>query len=437
MGKIETALNQWCSGEGIRFESLEAKEKYQKRARRIADVILLKTPDRLPVELTFGMFPALDSGYTCEEVVFDFKKARKAWMKTILEFTPDMACGAARSVLPGNVLDLLGANGFRLPGRGIPATSSFQAVEKEWLTAEEFYDPFIKNPTELIQQTYMKRLLGVFKDIERFPSGLDFLSGSYGASRWATAFATPEFKKAVGVISRAGEEAMDWNRQAEQEREAILAKGFPGRGLPGGGAPFDTIGNYFRGTRGVMLDMFRCPEKLHEAMAIIMDIRIDRIINLNVTTVSPIVPIFLHKGAHSFMSVEQFEVFYWPYLHKIMLALIENGLVPMPVFEADYQSRLHIIKDIPDKSAIYCFEKVDMAEAKKILGDTVCLMGNVPNSLLCTGSPDDVKDNIRGLVDDAGIGGGLIIAPGSSLDNPKKENLRAFVDFAKQYGVCH
>jgi hypothetical protein len=30
MNKIEEALERWCSGEGIRFDSQEAKEQYQK-----------------------------------------------------------------------------------------------------------------------------------------------------------------------------------------------------------------------------------------------------------------------------------------------------------------------------------------------------------------------------------------------------------------------
>jgi hypothetical protein len=71
---------------------------------------------------------------------------------------------------PGRVLELLGSNDFCLPGRGIPATSNYQIVDREWCTAEEFYNPFIKNPTEFIQQTYIKRIFKVMEDVEWFLS---------------------------------------------------------------------------------------------------------------------------------------------------------------------------------------------------------------------------------------------------------------------------
>jgi hypothetical protein len=51
--------------------------------------------------------------------MFDFNKARQAWMKTIPEYQPDKTSGAAGTVKPGRVLEILGSNEFRLPGRGI------------------------------------------------------------------------------------------------------------------------------------------------------------------------------------------------------------------------------------------------------------------------------------------------------------------------------
>jgi uroporphyrinogen-III decarboxylase len=62
-------------------------------------------------------------------------------------------------------------------------------------------------------------------------------------------------------------------------------------------------------------------------------------------------------------------------------------------------------------------------------------MGNVPASLLQTGTAQEVKDYCKKLIDDIGTGGGFILAPRSSIDEAKPENIRAMLDFTKEYGV--
>jgi hypothetical protein len=83
MDKTTQRLDAWCSAPGIEFISKEAEQAYKARARRVADVIQLKVPDRVPIVPSFGMFPALDNGYTCEEVMFDYEKARTYLKKNL------------------------------------------------------------------------------------------------------------------------------------------------------------------------------------------------------------------------------------------------------------------------------------------------------------------------------------------------------------------
>ena len=86
--KTTENLEKWCSAGGIEFIDSEAEAAYKRRARRIADVVQLKVPDRVPVVPSFGMFPYLDNGLTCEEAVFDYEKADVAAMKTLEEALP-------------------------------------------------------------------------------------------------------------------------------------------------------------------------------------------------------------------------------------------------------------------------------------------------------------------------------------------------------------
>ena len=56
-------------------------------------------------------------------------------------------------------------------------------------------------------------------------------------------------------------------------------------------------------------------------------------------------------------------------------------------------------------------------------------------SLLHAGTPQEVKDYCKKLIDVVGKDGGLIIAPKSVLDDAKPENVRAMIAFTKEYGV--
>jgi uroporphyrinogen-III decarboxylase len=152
-------------------------------------------------------------------------------------------------------------------------------------------------------------------------------------------------------------------------------------------------------------------------------------------TGSPVCFIALHKGDDTFMSDKQFDEFYWPYFKKIMLAMVEDGLVPMPFAEGRYTNRLKQITDTPRSSVIWWFDHTDMAQAKKILGNVSCIIGNVPTSVVKTGTAAEVKEHCRKLIETCAPGGGYILAGGASLDKGKFENLKAMMEAAYEYGV--
>jgi len=81
------------------------------------------------------------------------------------------------------------------------------------------------------------------------------------------------------------------------------------------------------------------------------------------------------------------------------------------------------------------YSTTDIFKAKEVLGDTVCIRGNVPLSIMSTGTPDDVKDYCKKLIDVVGKGGGFIMDSSTVLDDAKPENLKAMMDYTKEYGV--
>ena len=168
----------------------------------------------------------------------------------------------------------------------------------------------------------------------------------------------------------------------------------------------------------------------------------DKIIQMNINcgldginmSGKPIVFFALHKGDDTFMSSRQYEKFYWPTFRKVILGLIEEGAVPLLFAEGSYNNRLEIIKDLPRGKVIWYFDRTDMFRAKKILGDTACIAGNVPASLLCTGTPSKVKEYCRKLIEVCGEGGGFILTGGASIDKGDPNNLRAMTEAVMEYG---
>jgi uroporphyrinogen-III decarboxylase len=136
------------------------------------------------------------------------------------------------------------------------------------------------------------------------------------------------------------------------------------------------------------------------------------------------------------MSPKQFNTFFWPGLKKVMMALIDKNIVPIVLWEGDCTSRLETIADIPKGKAVYWFERTDLFKAKEALRNRVCIRGGPSVSLLCTGSPRDVRDYCKRLIDVVGKDGGFILdGPIGIPDEAKPENVRAMVDFTREYGI--
>ena len=150
---------------------------------------------------------------------------------------------------------------------------------------------------------------------------------------------------------------------------------------------------------------------------------------------NPMVFIPMHKGADGFMSDEHFKQFNWAPLKEVILGLASEGCVPFLFCEGSFNTRLEYLKELPKGSCFWIFDRTDMAKAKEMVGDTLCIGGNVPAGLLLTGTPEEVKAYCKNLIDVAGKGGGYIMSTGTGMDEGKADTLHAMIDFTKEYGV--
>ncbi len=408
------------------------EELYQEREKRVNDAIQLKEPDRIPVMSLFGFFPAKYTGITLEDAMHDYDKMMKAWVDTYMDFQPDTYENPFPLFFLGPTLDALDSKQLKWPGHGVGVMSSYQFVEGEHMKADE-YDEFLFDPTDFMLRKFWPRIFQSVKAFKKLPPLSDIISYNMGLTRFA-AFDNPEIINAIEALLKAAKEAKRMISGTIEFAKHMKGLGFPMQFASGTQAPFDTLSDYFRGTTGTMLDMFRHPDKILEATEKLLPIMLRLGLTAKKRDVSRVF-IPLHKGLDGFMSPDQFKTFYWPTLKRLVLGLIDEGLNPFLLWEGDCTSRLELIGDIPKGKAVYWFERTDIFKAKEVLGDTVCIRGNVPLSIMSTGTPDDVTDYCKKLIDGVGKGGGFIMDSSTVLDDAKPENVKAMMDFTKEYGV--
>lgn len=429
--KREQRFHKWLNPPGINFSSPEAGKNYQARVSRIIKAVTLEEPDRVPVVLPIGFIFAQNAGTTYKEMAYNYSELDRAWKQLVQDFDSDAFNGPGM-VASGIVNEMLDYRLMKWPGHGLAAhMPSYQFVEAEYMKADE-YDAFLTDPLDYAIRYYTPRIYGSLAPLQKINLLgllLGFPNGLIASSQML------DVKAMVKTIEKAGKETMKWNAVVMDANRYTLEAGFPP--FRGGAcfAPFDIIGDLFRGTNGVARDMFRQPGKLQQAMEKLLPILTQVGVGYAGMAISPLVFMPLHKGDDTFMSDSQFEKFYWPTLRQVCLNLIDEGLVPQLFAEGKYTKRLRQICDLPRGSVMWIFDQTDMVEAKKSLGEKACIAGNVPTSLMVKGKPEDVKSYCRTLIKTCGEGGGYILMGGADIDQGNLDNLHAMMEAAKKYGV--
>jgi uroporphyrinogen-III decarboxylase len=411
------------------------EELYKERIKRVADAIELKTPDRVPFTPFCTFFAAKYAGISFQEAMYDFDKTEKAIEKLTLDLQPDMCPDTFRVLTWAATLDVLDYKQLKWPGHGVGPNTTYQFVEGEYMSADE-YDDFILDPTGFLLSIMFPRIWGSLSPLKDLPS----IPAAYytRAVPFVASLGTTEMIGAIGSLLKASSEAQKVIKRGAAFAKRMADLGFPPQFGSSVYAPFDYIGDFMRGTKGIMLDMYRCPDKLLHALDKVYRLLIRPILKYPRLPGVHLVFIPLHKGLDGFMSQDQFKTFFWPTLKQIMLDLIEAGFTPCPLWEGRCDSRLEIIADMPEGKALYWFEQTNLIKAKEVLGNRICIRGNVPASLLNVGRPEQVKEYCRRLIEQVGKGGGFILDGATGIpDEARPENVKAMAEAVREYGVYH
>jgi uroporphyrinogen-III decarboxylase len=208
--------------------------------------------------------------------------------------------------------------------------------------------------------------------------------------------------------------------------------------------PFDALIHY-RTFELITEDVIERPEKVKQVCEVLGRYEILNAMGRCMVAGAGEVPgaekIFLGNGmgAPPYVSPRIFNEFVYPYLKMQVDIAVNRGFKVHVHLDGDLTLVLDtlskITDDLPTGMVMLDFEKTDMKKAKEVLGDKVCIYGNVPAALMVYGTDSEVISYCRKLIEDCADGGGFIL--GSECEVPwdaKPENVRAMIDAAEEYG---
>ena len=426
-------LNRWLNSDS-NLPDEASKKAHRTRTQRLIDVYNVEEPDRVPVNLPVGNLPLKLAGVDSYTAMYDMEKAMEATAKFNELYAEELEYTAMPMTMmaPGSILELLDYKLYAWPEHGIAKDgTSWQFIEGEYMTADEYAD-LIRDPSDFWIRKYMPRAFGVLQPMSMFQPFTNITENVHVLQFMPLAMpAVQEMLQKLLDVGKEYQKIMQFMMRGSSMGVSGGAMGFLGGFAK---APFDTIGDTLRGTRGIMQDMFRRPDVLLEALDKVADLTISTILNSSNINNMTSVMYPLHKGADGWMSQKAFDTFYWPSLKKVMNAFIEEGLIQTLFAEGSYNTRLEYVNEFPKGTVTWYFDRTDMVRAKEILGKDCCLQGNVPSSMIVTGTPEQTKEYCRNLIETVGKGGGFILSAGSVADNPKLENIQAMMEAVREYG---
>jgi len=399
---------------------------YAGRLARYVTAMRNEKPDKIPIRPFVAEFTAKYAGYTCQQVTHDYEIAFAAARKCAADFDWDAVVANMVYVWTG-LTQAIGTKYYGVPGIDVPPDTGFQYLEPPeegaFMKPDE-YDALIEDPTGFLFNVWLPRISSDVIDGWEEPchsdgrvkqtlyrNNLSFLKGGMAMLNYFNAFGTQVelMRTESGTVSAIS---------------GILK------------SPFDIIADKFRGYLGLVTDLFERPDKVLAACEALMP----HLLHVALSGADPDknVPIgfWMHRGCVPFISQKHFDNFNWPTLKPIIEEIWAHGHQVLFYAEGDWNAHLKAFAELPAQAIVYHVDMGDIFEVHKVIGDKFCISGGIPNYLLSTGTPDEVRDYCKKVIDGVAGDGGYIMDASAIIQNDAKvENIKAMTDFTREYGV--
>ncbi|MBF7097247.1 uroporphyrinogen decarboxylase family protein [Alkalibacter mobilis] len=340
--------------------------------------------------------PANHMGMLMKDYITDTKKGFQAYIDYIKLVDNEAPIDFLNTPYPGMmhvILTTMWLAKVKIPGRELPDDDLWQIDEKPVIDRET-YDFIIENGFEAFREMVLPKVI----DME-------------------------EVKQFMQYISEEG----------PQQSKAFIENGFPLVSEIATAPPFEILSGA-RSMPKFFMDCYKIADKIKEAQDVMLPKVIENSINMltNANAIGAWVGGW--RGASGLVSPKIWDKLVWPYMKEMALAMLDKGFIPVFHLDQNWDRDIERFLEMPAKSCVLNTDGMtDLRRARKLLGDHVAFMGDVPAPLLSTASADKVSDYVKKLIDDVGIKGTIITSGCDAPANAKFENMVAMIKTAAEY----
>ena len=363
---------------------MRTEDLCNQRLERILKAVALEEPDRTPVVLEYSGFAA----YVTRISMAEFLRSPRTNVDTMIQAFHIIGEGDAINY--GSFWPYALCYDFmarvRVPGVDLPENEPWQVVETELMVRDDY-----------------NRILD---------------------SGW------PRFFKKIlreHLLKDAPPEFFSPERKSIDVRAEWQSSGVPV--LTGG--DITTPIELLCGSRSLMnfaMDLLEIPDQVEAAMDAILPHLADQTIQRAKSLGYPLVWVGGWRSAPCLLSPAMWNRFVWPYFRKLVYEVVDACLIALLHLDSDWTRELERFRELPRGKCILALDgETDIFRAKEVLGGHMCIMGDVPASMLFLNHPDDVYQYCSRLIRELGPKG-FILQSGCDIPaNAKLENVQAMV----------
>jgi hypothetical protein len=176
------------------------------------------------------------------------------------------------------------------------------------------------------------------------------------------------------------------------------------------------------------MDLMQIPDTVNAAMDAIVPHLAGGAIKRAKGRGYPLVWIGGWRSAPCLLSPDMWRRFVWPYFSRLVHEVVDAGLIALLHLDSNWTRELAHFRQLPKGRCILALDgETDIFKAKAVLGDHMCIMGDVPAAMLYLESPATVAAYCERLIRELGPGG-FILQSGCDIPaNARLENVQAMV----------
>jgi hypothetical protein len=355
---------------------------FNQRLNRIKSAIALQPTDRTPVVILNDMFAPAHMGVKMSDFCADVALANRTIIASAVELGVD---GVQFPTTDPNVLSLQWLSRVKIPGIDLPDNSLWQVQEDELMKIED-YDVILEKGWNYFYSDFLMSRLDNL--MTRLVPTFQYMPKAYAHCI------------ANGIVPVSGGSLE---------------------------IPFENICGG-RSMNAFMMDLYRRPDKVQAVFDVAM---VDIMANAKQTVLAS-KPLGVWVGgwrsASELLPPKLWRRFVWPYMRKLAELAIDSDVTPIFHLDSNWERDLEFFKEMPKgKCVFYPDGATNIFKIKEVLGDHMCINGDVPPSLLMLGTEDEVYKYSLRLIKEIGPTG-FILGQGCDIPQAAKlENVKAMI----------